>query len=134
MLVGSMAGQLLMVLQKTETWPVWIAVNVVGTVLYASQGLYFTSLFYAVLILMAVTGWRAWSARAESRPRHRRWRPVPESRRAGLISVVGGESTGKSTLAATLGERLPAVVVEEFLRTWVHQHRTGPRPGRAGRP
>lgn len=66
MLVGSMAGQLLMVLQKTETWPVWIAVNVVGTVLYASQGLYFTSLFYAVLILMAVTGWRAWSARAES--------------------------------------------------------------------
>ena len=33
-------------------------------VLYASQGLYFTSLFYVVLILMAVSGWRAWSARA----------------------------------------------------------------------
>lgn len=64
MLVGSLAGQVLMVLQKTETWPVWIAVNTVGTVLYASQGLYFTSLFYAVLILMAVAGWRAWSERA----------------------------------------------------------------------
>ena len=64
MLVGSMAGQLLMVLQKMETWPVWIVVNTVGAVLYASQGLYFTSLFYAVLIGMAVTGWRAWSARA----------------------------------------------------------------------
>lgn len=64
MLVGSLAGQLLMVLQKTEAWPVWIAVNTVGTVLYASQGLYFTSVFYAVLIVMAVTGWRAWSARA----------------------------------------------------------------------
>ena len=64
MLVGSLAAQLLMVLQKMETWPVWIAVNLVGTVLYASQGLYFTSLFYAVLIAMAVTGWRAWSARA----------------------------------------------------------------------
>jgi nicotinamide mononucleotide transporter len=63
MLVGSLAGQLLMVLQKTETWPVWIMVNTVGAVLYASQGLYFTSLFYAVLILMAVAGWRAWSAR-----------------------------------------------------------------------
>jgi nicotinamide mononucleotide transporter len=63
MLVGSLAGQLLMVLQKTETWPVWIVVNTVGAVLYASQGLYFTSLFYAVLILMAVAGWRAWSAR-----------------------------------------------------------------------
>ena len=55
-----------MVLQKTETWPVWIAVNTVGTVLYASQGLYFTSLFYAVLILMAIAGWRAWSGREGS--------------------------------------------------------------------
>ncbi|MGV0992597.1 MAG: nicotinamide riboside transporter PnuC [Mycobacterium sp.] len=64
MLVGSLAGQLLMVLQKSETWPVWIAVNTVGAVLYASQGLYFTALFYAVLIPMAITGWRAWSSRA----------------------------------------------------------------------
>jgi nicotinamide mononucleotide transporter len=65
MLIGSIAGQVLMVLGKKETWPVWIVVNTVGTVLYASQGLYFTSLFYAVLILMAVAGWRAWSARAD---------------------------------------------------------------------
>lgn len=68
MLVGSIAGQLLMVLQKIEAWPVWIAVNTVGTLLYASQGLYFTSLFYAVLILMAITGWRAWAARAAAAP------------------------------------------------------------------
>jgi nicotinamide riboside kinase len=47
---------------------------------------------------------------------------VPEAARAGLISVVGGECTGKSTLAAALGERLPAVVVPEFLRAWVEQH------------
>lgn len=66
MFVGSLAAQLLMVLQKTETWPVWVAVNTVGTVLYASQGLYFTSLFYAVLIVMAIVGWRAWSLRAQS--------------------------------------------------------------------
>jgi nicotinamide mononucleotide transporter len=66
MLVGSLVGQLLMVLQKMETWPTWIAVNTVGAVLYATQGLYFTSLFYAVLILMAVTGWRAWAARASN--------------------------------------------------------------------
>lgn len=65
MLVGSLAGQLLMVRQKTEAWPVWIAVNAVGAVLYTSQGLYFTALFYSVLIIMAVTGWRTWSARAD---------------------------------------------------------------------
>jgi len=64
MLIGSVTGQVLMVLGKKETWPVWIVVNTVGAVLYASQGLYFTSLFYAVLILMAVVGWRAWSVRA----------------------------------------------------------------------
>ncbi len=40
---------------------------------------------------------------------------------AGLISVVGGESTGKSTLAMALGQRLPGLVVPEYLRTWVDQ-------------
>jgi nicotinamide riboside kinase len=35
---------------------------------------------------------------------------------------VGGESTGKSTLATMLGDELPAVVVSEFLRTWINQH------------
>ena len=68
MVVGSLAAQLLMVRQKVETWPTWVAVNTVGTVLYATQGLYFTSMFYAVLIIMAVTGWRAWQSRAISHP------------------------------------------------------------------
>lgn len=48
----------------------------------------------------------------------------------GLIGIVGGESTGKSTLAAALGMRLPAIVVREYLRTWVEQHRGKvPQPG-----
>ena len=67
MLVGSLAGQLLMVLQKVEAWAVWFVTNIVGSVLYASQGLYFTSLFYGILVLMAVIGWREWSARAAGR-------------------------------------------------------------------
>ena len=48
--------------------------------------------------------------------------------RAGLISVVGGESTGKSTLAAALGERLPGIVVSEALRAWVDQRGRVPLP------
>ncbi len=36
--------------------------------------------------------------------------------------MVGGESTGKSSLAVALGLRLPAVVVSEFLRTWVDEN------------
>lgn len=39
--------------------------------------------------------------------------------RPALISVVGGECTGKSTLATALGDTLPGVVVGEFLRQWV---------------
>lgn len=46
-----------------------------------------------------------------------------------LISVVGGECTGKSTLAAALGVRLPAVVVAEVLRDWVEE--TGRVPSAA---
>lgn len=47
---------------------------------------------------------------------------MAEPARAGLISVVGGESTGKSTLAAGLGARLPGIVVSEGLRNWVDRH------------
>ena len=53
---------------------------------------------------------------------------MPESSRPGLISVVGGESTGKSTLAAALGDRLPALVVPESLRSWVDRHGRVPAP------
>jgi nicotinamide riboside kinase len=54
---------------------------------------------------------------------------VPESHCAGLISVVGGESTGKSTLAAALGRRLPGLIVPEYLRTWVDEQGRVPRAG-----
>ena len=53
---------------------------------------------------------------------------MPEPGRARLISIVGGESTGKSTLAAELGVRLPAVVVAELLRAWVDRQGRVPLP------
>jgi nicotinamide riboside kinase len=53
---------------------------------------------------------------------------MPEPARAGLISIVGGESTGKSTLATELGVRLPGVVVAEFLRDWVDRQGRVPLP------
>lgn len=45
-----------------------------------------------------------------------------------LISVVGGECTGKSTLAEALGVQLPAIVVSEFLREWVERSGRVPLP------
>lgn len=41
------------------------------------------------------------------------------SDRVQVVSLVGAESTGKSTLATALGESLPAVVVDETLRRFV---------------
>lgn len=54
---------------------------------------------------------------------------MPNGEPAQLLAVVGGESTGKSSLAGGLGVALPALVVPEFLRTWVD--RTGRIPDRA---
>lgn len=59
-LVGSVAAQLLMVKGYVEAWPMWTIVNVVGTYHYANQQLYFTSLFYFVLLCLAVWGWWNW--------------------------------------------------------------------------
>lgn len=64
LLVGSLAAQVLMVREYVEAWPMWVAVNIVGVVQYAGQGLWFTAAFYGVLILMAISGWRAWLQRA----------------------------------------------------------------------
>lgn len=47
---------------------------------------------------------------------------MPDGEVRRLISVVGGESTGKTTLARALVSDLPAVTVPETLREWVDRH------------
>jgi nicotinamide mononucleotide transporter len=59
-LIGSLVAQVLMVLEFTESWAMWIVVNVVGTIHYARQELYFTALLYFILLIVAVMGWRTW--------------------------------------------------------------------------
>jgi nicotinamide mononucleotide transporter len=59
--VGSFVAQVLMVKERIDAWIVWIAVDVVGTIHYARQELYFTALFYALLVVMAIQGWMRWT-------------------------------------------------------------------------
>lgn len=61
---GSVLGQLLLVRKKLEHWWAWIAVNAVAVALFASQGLVLTAGLYALFLLMALAGDRAWRARA----------------------------------------------------------------------
>ncbi len=63
-LVGSVLAQVLMVKEKYEAWPIWVIVNLVATIHYARQELWFTSLLYSVFIFVAIVGWRKWLKKA----------------------------------------------------------------------
>ena len=67
--VGSLIAQILMVLEKYESWIIWVVVDIAGTALYFNQGYYFTSFLYAIFTLIALQGWRRWYADQRSTPR-----------------------------------------------------------------
>ena len=64
---GSLLGQLLLSRKKVENWVVWILVDILYVGLYLYKHLMLTAILYAVFVLMAAAGWRAWS-RAGSAP------------------------------------------------------------------
>ncbi|HEY1043516.1 MAG TPA: nicotinamide riboside transporter PnuC [Telluria sp.] len=57
---GSLVGQVLLARKKIEHWIVWIIVDVLYVGLYVYKGLMLTAILYAVFIVMAVQGLRAW--------------------------------------------------------------------------
>ena len=67
--VGSLIAQILMVLEKYESWIIWLVVDIAGTALYFNQGYYFTSFLYGIFTLVALQGWRRWYADQRSAPR-----------------------------------------------------------------
>ncbi|BDI07185.1 nicotinamide riboside transporter PnuC [Sphaerotilus sp. FB-5] len=60
----SLVGQWLLGRKYVENWPVWLAVNVVGTALFAYKGLWLTVGLYTLFGLLSVAGWRAWRREA----------------------------------------------------------------------
>ncbi len=65
--VASVTGQILLGRKFVENWPVWVGVNVVSIALFATKGLWLTVLLYALFLLMALWGWRAWQRLATAR-------------------------------------------------------------------
>lgn len=63
---GSVAGQWLLGRKYVENWPVWVAVNAVSIGLFAWKGLWLTAVLYALFLLLALWGWRAWLQRAKA--------------------------------------------------------------------
>ncbi|MFD1185418.1 nicotinamide riboside transporter PnuC [Pontibacter rugosus] len=60
-------GMWLMAKKKVESWYWWILTNIASIPLYFVKGLIFTSVFYFVLLVMAVAGLIEWKKRAKAR-------------------------------------------------------------------
>jgi nicotinamide mononucleotide transporter len=57
-------GMWLMTRKKVESWWWWIATNITSIPLYFVKGYVFTSMYYAVLLIMAIAGLVEWRRRA----------------------------------------------------------------------
>lgn len=64
LLVSSAIAQILMVLQRNETWIAWILIDTFGTWHYFRQDLYFTSLLYSIFTVIAIYGVFRWRSRS----------------------------------------------------------------------
>ncbi|MBC3929254.1 nicotinamide riboside transporter PnuC [Undibacterium sp. CY21W] len=58
---GSLLGQVLLSRKKIENWLIWIVVDVLYVGLYIYKNLMLTAALYAVFVIMAIIGLRAWS-------------------------------------------------------------------------
>lgn len=55
-----LVATILMALKKVESWIFWIIGDVVSIPIFASQGLYFTSIQYTVFLVLAILGLKEW--------------------------------------------------------------------------
>jgi nicotinamide mononucleotide transporter len=60
-------GMWLMARKKVESWWWWIATNIASVPLYFVKGLVFTSVYYVVLLVLAILGLLEWGTRAAKR-------------------------------------------------------------------
>lgn len=63
----SLAAQWMLTRKLRENWAVWALVNIVYIAMYASQGLWPTTLLYVVFFGLAIHGWRSWGATLAAR-------------------------------------------------------------------
>ena len=62
----SVSAQLLMMRKKRECWPLWVFVNVLSIYIYISTQVILTAVLYAMLLLLAILGWRQWTQESHS--------------------------------------------------------------------
>lgn len=58
--VGSCFAQLLMVIERYESWPLWFVVDAVYTYQFWHGKNYLTAILYFIFVIIAIAGWRRW--------------------------------------------------------------------------
>ena len=66
--VMSLSAQYMLTKKYIENWAVWIAADVIYIGLYASRGLYLTSILYAVFLSLCIAGLIAWQKSRNTQP------------------------------------------------------------------
>jgi nicotinamide mononucleotide transporter len=61
-LVFSIVAQYSMVKEYRESWAIWLIVDAVYSIEYATQKLYFTSILYVIFTGIALRGWLNWKS------------------------------------------------------------------------
>lgn len=60
MLTLSIMAQILMTRKYVENWILWVIINIISVVIFASQGVYAMAIEYAILTFIALNGVRIW--------------------------------------------------------------------------
>ena len=55
-----LVATILMAVKKIENWLFWIIGDIISIPIFASQGLFFTSIQYTVFLILAILGWKEW--------------------------------------------------------------------------
>ncbi|MBU6258692.1 MAG: nicotinamide riboside transporter PnuC [Burkholderiales bacterium] len=63
--VASITATFMLGRKKVENWPLWVGVNAVSIGLFAYKGLWLTVVLYALFLVLALLGWRAWQRLAQ---------------------------------------------------------------------
>lgn len=59
--VSSIIATILLIKRAIETWYFWIAVNIIASVVYFSQGVYFLAFEYLIFLVTATLGFSSWT-------------------------------------------------------------------------
>jgi nicotinamide mononucleotide transporter len=61
---AAFTAMLLMTQKKVESWIWWILTNITAIPLYFVKGYIFTAVYYTILLVLAVLGWKEWNKKA----------------------------------------------------------------------